>query len=42
MQAEWENLLSGKNVAFLEDLYAQYLSDPSSVDPKWCNYFEHT
>ena len=40
MQAEWENLLNGKSVAFIEGLYAQYLSDPSSVDTEWHNYFK--
>ena len=40
MQAEWENLLSGKSVAFIEDLYAQYLSDPHSIDEAWHAYFE--
>ncbi len=31
--------LQGANGAFIEDLYEQYLSDPSLVDPDWRNYF---
>jgi 2-oxoglutarate dehydrogenase E1 component len=31
--------LFGGNAAFVESLYAQYLDDPSSVDPSWARYF---
>ena len=31
--------LHGANGAFIEDLYEQYLNDPSRVDPDWRNYF---
>src|SRR5579872_3008106 len=33
------SFLSGTNAAFLEALYAQYLSDPGSVDGEWQAYF---
>ena len=33
-------LLSGENLPFIESLYTQYLSDPSSVDPSWVPLFE--
>src|SRR6202166_1192814 len=32
--------LSGGNAAFIEDLYEQFLSDPSGVDPTWAAYFK--
>jgi 2-oxoglutarate dehydrogenase E1 component len=31
--------LFGANAEFVESLYAQYLDDPSSVDPSWARYF---
>ena len=31
--------LSGGNAAFIEELYDQFLSDPSSVDSAWRDYF---
>ncbi len=31
--------LSGGNAAFVEDLYEQFLSDPTAVPPEWRNYF---
>jgi 2-oxoglutarate dehydrogenase E1 component len=31
--------LSGANAAFIEDLYEQFLKDPSSVDAKWAAFF---
>lgn len=34
-----ETLLSGDNVVFIEDLYASYLRDPSSVDAAWKEFF---
>ena len=33
------SFLSGTNAAFLEGLFAQYLSNPASVDPEWQAYF---
>jgi len=32
--------LSGGNAAFIEDLYEQFLKDPSGVDPAWVSYFK--
>src|ERR1700730_3355360 len=32
--------LSGGNAAFIEDLYEQFLRDPSGVDPTWAAYFK--
>src|ERR1700685_3143365 len=32
--------LSGGNAGFIEDLYEQFLRDPSSLDPAWVNYFK--
>ncbi len=34
------SFLSGANAAFIEQLYAQYLDDPNSVDESWRAYFE--
>src|SRR5258708_8471733 len=31
--------LSGGNAGFIEDLYEQFLRDPSGVDPTWAAYF---
>ena len=31
--------LSGGNADFIEDLYEQFLRDPSAVDPTWAAYF---
>jgi 2-oxoglutarate dehydrogenase E1 component len=31
--------LSGGNAGFIEDLYEQYLRDPTSLDPTWREYF---
>jgi 2-oxoglutarate dehydrogenase E1 component len=31
--------LSGGNAGFIEDLYEQFLRDPSGVDPAWAAYF---
>jgi 2-oxoglutarate dehydrogenase E1 component len=33
------SLFSGNNVAFLEELYREYLADPKSVDPSWVSLF---
>src|SRR5215510_11395041 len=32
--------LSGGNAPYVEALYEQFLADPSSVDPKWREYFQ--
>jgi 2-oxoglutarate dehydrogenase E1 component len=32
--------LSGGNAGFIEDLYEQFLQDPSGVDPAWREYFK--
>src|ERR1700738_3503835 len=32
--------LSGENAGFIEDLYEQFLRDPSAVDPTWAAYFK--
>jgi len=32
--------LSGGNAGFIEDLYEQFLRDPSSLDPAWVRYFK--
>src|SRR5258705_11997702 len=34
------SFLFGTNAAFIEALYAQYLSDPNSVDGTWRAFFE--
>jgi 2-oxoglutarate dehydrogenase E1 component len=31
--------LSGGNAGFIEDLYEQFLKDPTTVDPTWAAYF---
>jgi 2-oxoglutarate dehydrogenase E1 component len=31
--------LSGGNAGFIEDLYEQFLKDPSRIDPTWAAYF---
>ncbi len=33
-------LLQGANAAYLEDRYADYMSDPASLDPQWRAYFD--
>jgi len=40
MKADWESRLAGNSIGMIEALYAQYLEDPSSVDPDWRAYFE--
>src|SRR6267154_827338 len=32
--------LSGGNAGFIEDLYEQFLKDPSRLDPAWVSYFK--
>lgn len=34
------SVLFGSNAAFVEDIYEQYLHDPTSVDEKWRTYFD--
>jgi 2-oxoglutarate dehydrogenase E1 component len=34
------SFLYGGNAAFVEDLYARFSADPTSVDPSWRAYFE--
>jgi hypothetical protein len=33
------SFLYGGNAAYIEDLYARYQNDPSSVDPEWQTFF---
>ena len=40
MKADWESLVVGNSLGMIEALYAQYLSDPASVDAEWRAYFE--
>lgn len=35
-----DNLFNGSSGAFVEELFARYSRDPSSVDPSWQKYFE--
>ncbi len=35
-----ENLFNGSSGAFVEELFARYTKDPTSVDPSWQAYFE--
>jgi 2-oxoglutarate dehydrogenase E1 component len=39
-ELEQTAFLYGGNSAFIEDLYARYLEDPSAVDPSWRAYFD--
>ncbi len=34
-----DTFLASANSAFVEELYARYLADPSSVDPEWARFF---
>ena len=41
MQQMWNSShIAGGNVAYVEELYEQYLRDPDSVEAQWRNYFE--
>ena len=41
MQQMWSSShIAGGNVAYVEELYEQYLRDPDSVDVQWRDYFE--
>ena len=35
-----DNLFNGSSGAFVEELFARYSRDPSSVDPSWQQYFQ--
>lgn len=39
-QQQQNSFLSGGSEAYLEDLYEQYLANPSQLDPAWRSYFE--
>lgn len=38
-EADQDSFLDGINASWLEELQAQYLQDPNSVDPSWQSYF---
>src|SRR5688500_16287097 len=40
LELEQTAFLYGGNGAFIEDLYARYLRDPSAIDPSWRSYFD--
>ncbi len=40
LELEQTAFLYGGNGAFIEDLYARYLADPSTIDPSWRGYFD--
>ena len=40
LELEQTAFLYGGNGAFIEDLYARYLRDPSTIDPSWRVYFD--
>src|SRR5262245_10076776 len=35
------SFLYGANTAYVEEMHARYLADPSSVDPSWRSFFEN-
>ncbi len=37
---ETESLINGSSGAFVEELFARYTKDPSSVDASWAEYFQ--
>ena len=39
MRAEQTSFLFGANAPFIEELYAKFLADPSSVDAEWQTFF---
>lgn len=39
-ELEKSSYLSGGNAAYLEEIYDQYLANPSSVDKEWRDYFQ--
>jgi 2-oxoglutarate dehydrogenase E1 component len=34
------SFLDGANATYIDQLYAQYEKDPSSVDPDWVDFFK--
>jgi len=38
--AELSETLASQSLEYVEDLYAQYVADPRSVDPQWRRHFE--
>jgi 2-oxoglutarate dehydrogenase E1 component len=40
LELEQTAFLYGGNGAFIEDLYARYLTDPGTIDPSWRVYFD--
>lgn len=34
------SFLDGANATYIDDLYARYEKDPSSVDPDWVDFFK--
>ena len=38
---ELDSLLTGTNGAYIEELYAQYVNNPASVDPGWKDFFDN-
>lgn len=40
-ETEQTTFLSGSNAIFLEQLYSEYIKNPSAIDPSWVAYF-HT
>jgi 2-oxoglutarate dehydrogenase E1 component len=40
LELEQTAFLYGGNGAFIEDLYARYLTDPATIDPSWRVYFD--
>src|SRR3546814_13474985 len=39
MQPYENSFLSGPNASFIVELYARYIEDPDSVDPRWRSFF---
>ena len=39
MSTNPSTFLSGPNAPFIEELYAEYLEQPESVDPSWRKFF---
>jgi len=40
LELEQTSFLYGGNSSFIEELYARYLTDPTTVDPSWRAYFD--
>lgn len=40
MQSQTTSVLYGGNASYVEDLYEQFLSDPSAIPEQWRTYFE--